>query len=192
MISITRAAALTLLGNNSLDTTSTYYITDVQVLLMPKSNNAFFERPLQASKHSLSFDYETYDIRTNRCFAYLQLGGVIRCTNGVWGLINDAGHIPKGITSVSNANNSGFKINFSITADRVIDFSTSIDETYSASNLCISCGASVGFAHAIILLHKTLIVNNILQKSSLTHTEASIPSSNIWVKGTLLKIINIS
>ena len=72
---------------------------------------------------------------------YRVVAGAIRKTNGVWGLIDDAGHTPSGIVSVADRGND-LRIHYGFTAKKVVSLVVTADESYNI--LGYSFGASVG------------------------------------------------
>jgi len=87
---------------------------------------------------------------------YRQLGGVIRNTAGTWAFINDAGHVPLNLTSISQGSTS-IRVNYNKTYTKVVTFSVTPDETYA--EIGISAGASVGLGFADIYLYQNRTIN---------------------------------
>lgn len=72
---------------------------------------------------------------------YRVVAGAIRKTNGVWGLIDDTGHTPSGITTVADRG-SDLRIHYGFTAKKVVSLVVTADESYAV--LGYQFGASVG------------------------------------------------
>lgn len=83
---------------------------------------------------------------------YKPIAAAIRKTNGVWGLINDSGHTPSNVTSVSSTSTS-IKVNFGFTASKVGSLVVTADESYNI--LGYTFGASVALNAATIKIHNS-------------------------------------
>ena len=161
-----------------------YLMTDLGKLeIMAKSSNAFYEIPYRRSRYALDYDEELFDFDTKVITGIDNLAGVARCSNSVWSLLNDLGHKPYKLSHCSN----NLMIHYGKTYDKVVSASTVLDETYSGSQLNISCGASVGLSYITIYLHKN--VNGV--KSQMTLQEASINGSNLFIFVKMLKFIQL-
>ena len=78
-------------------------------------------------------------------------------------------------------------VHYGKTYDKVVSASTVLDETYSGSQLNITCGASVGLSYITIFMHKN--VNGV--KSQMTLQESSIVGSNLFIFVKLIKFIQL-
>lgn len=83
---------------------------------------------------------------------YKPIAAAIRKTNGVWGLINDSGHTPSNVTSVTSTSTS-IKVNFGFTASKVGSLVVTADESYNI--LGYTFGASVALNAATIKIHNS-------------------------------------
>jgi hypothetical protein len=165
-----------------------YCITDLgKMQIMAKTNNSFYRKPYVRTIFAMDFDEETFDFDTKRIMGIDNVSCVVRCTNGTWSILNDIGHTPENVASVSD----NLFIYFTKTYDKVIGFQTSLDETYAGSNYDITCGASTGLAFCVVLFYKTVIINGQLIKQFITLQELSIPNSNITYSGRFGKFIQL-
>jgi len=161
-----------------------YLMTDLGKLeIMAKSTNAFYEIPYRRSRFALDYDEELFDFDTKIITGIDNIAGVARCSNSVWSLLNDLGHKPYKLSHCSN----NLMVHYGKTYDKVVSASTVLDETYSASQLNVTCGASVGLSYITIYLHKN--VNGV--KSQMTLQESSINGSNLFIFVKMLKFIQL-
>jgi len=156
--------------------------------LISKTSSSFYEIPYRRTVYAMDFDHEFFNFDTKTITGVDDVACVARCTNGIWNLINDAGHKPYRITHCSN----NLMVYFEKVYDKVISVSTDIDETYSGSNLGVSCGASVGLSYVAVWFHKTILVNGAIQKTQMTLQEASITGANVFILGKMSKQIVLS
>ena len=169
---------------NQLTAGQVYLMTDLGKLeIMAKSTNAFYEIPYRRSRYALDYDEELFDFDTKIITGIDNLAGVARCSNSVWSLLNDLGHKPYKLSHCSN----NLMVHYGKTYDKVVSASTVLDETYSASQLNISCGASVGLSYITIYLHKN--IGGV--KSQMTLQESSINGSNLFIFVKMLKFIQL-
>lgn len=160
----------------------TYVITDMSKLqIMAASCSTFHTKPLY-SRFCYEYDELQFNFDTRIMTGIDNCEGIIRCNNG-WYLINEATHKPHKISQA----NGNVAVHFTKTYDFVIGGSATLDETYSASGLIITCGPSIGLSMMTIWLHKT--VNG--AKYQLTLAEASIPGSNIFINARMGKNIQL-
>ena len=87
---------------------------------------------------------------------YRMVAGAIRKKDGVWGLIDDEGHTPSGIASVTDRGND-LRISYGFTAKKVVSLVAVPDESYAV--LGYSFGASVGLDGATIKIMNHRQVN---------------------------------
>ena len=161
-----------------------YLMTDLGKLeIMAKSTNSFHEIPYRRSRYALDYDEELFDFDTKIITGIDNLAGVARCSNSVWSLLNDLGHKPYKLSHCSN----NLMVHYGKTYDKVVSASTVLDETYSASQLNVSCGASVGLSYITIYLHKN--IGGV--KSQMTLQESSINGSNLFIFVKMLKFIQL-
>lgn len=80
---------------------------------------------------------------------YRFVSGALRKTNGTWRIIDDEGHTPSGITSVTDKG-SYLRINYGFTAKKVSSLTVTPDESYN--RLGYSFGASVGLSGSSIYI----------------------------------------
>ena len=169
---------------NQLTPGQVYLMTDLGKLeIMAKSTNSFHEVPYRRSRYALDYDEELFDFDTKIITGIDNLAGVARCSNSVWSLLNDLGHKPYKLSHCSN----NLMVHYGKTYDKVVSASTVLDETYSASQFNVSCGASVGLSYITIYLHKN--INGV--KSQMTLQEASINGSNLFIFVKMLKFIQL-
>lgn len=184
METVTKVEGKNLLDNHLLVPGTIYEISNattqlIPIQLMAVAVDQFGEAPLIRTRIGCTFDRESYNIRTDKLTCTDHINCVVRCTAGVWRAISDSGHTSQHLDTIISAN-KGFTVKYTKTYHRVNGCSTSVDETYSKSDLCITCGASVGLSTSLVLVHKTIIVNGALKKEGLSNNEASITGSNIW------------
>ena len=169
---------------NQLIVGQVYLMTDLGKLeIMAKSTNSFHEVPYRRSRYALDYDEELFDFDNKIITGIDNVAGVARCTNSVWYLLNDAGHRPYKLSHCSN----NLMVHYGKTYDKVVSASTVLDETYSGSQLNITCGASVGLSYITIFMHKN--VNGV--KSQMTLQESSIVGSNLFIFVKLIKFIQL-
>ena len=169
---------------NQLTPGQVYLMTDLGKLeIMAKSTNSFHEVPYRRSRYALDYDEELFDFDTKIITGIDNLAGVARCSNSVWSLLNDLGHKPYKLSHCSN----NLMVHYGKTYDKVVSASTVLDETYSASQLNVTCGASVGLSYITIYLHKN--VGGV--KSQMTLQESSINGSNLFIFVKMLKFIQL-
>ena len=87
---------------------------------------------------------------------YRMVAGAIRKKGGEWALIDDEGHTPSGIASVTDRGND-LRISYGFTAKKVVSLVAVPDETYAV--LGYSFGASVGLDGATIKIMNHRQVN---------------------------------
>ena len=106
---------------------------------------------------------------------YRQIGCVLRKTGGAWSILDDSGHQPVGVTSVS-ADATKLTLTYAFTAAEVVAVSVTTDETWAAS---YHAGASVGLSSMDIYLKD-------LAGAAVNPT--TVPDSataNLWVLGLM-------
>ncbi len=178
----------TLKNSNLLMPNTVYIIQDIgKIQLVAKGVNSFYEKPYMRTIFGMDFDEETFDFDTRVLQVIDNVSCVCRCTNAGWSIINDVGHKPYKIALVS----SNLMVHYTKAYDKVIGFSTSLDETYSGSNLHITAGASAGLTKATILFYKTDGNNVPLQKQPATIQDLSIYGSNIFINGRMAKYLQL-
>ena len=84
--------------------------------------------------------------------SYRTVAGALRKSGGVWGIIDDEGHTPQGIVSVSDEG-THLKINYGFTAKTVGALVVTPDEAYNLQGY--SFGSSVGLASAKIFVSQS-------------------------------------
>lgn len=169
---------------NQLTPGQVYLMTDLGKLeIMAKSTNSFHEVPYRRSRYALDYDEELFDFDNKIIMGIDNVAGVARCSNSVWSLLNDAGHKPYKLSHCSN----NLMVHYGKTYDKVVSASTVLDETYSGSQLNITCGASVGLSYITIFMHKN--INGV--KSQMTLQESSIIGSNLFIFVKLIKFIQL-
>lgn len=169
---------------NQLTPGQVYLMTDLGKLeIMAKSTNSFHEVPYRRSRYALDYDEELFDFDNKIITGIDNVAGVARCSNSVWSLLNDAGHKPYKLSHCSN----NLMVHYGKTYDKVVSASTVLDETYSGSQLNITCGASVGLSYITIFMHKN--INGV--KSQMTLQESSIIGSNLFIFVKLIKFIQL-
>lgn len=85
---------------------------------------------------------------------YRFVSGALRKSGGVWSLINDAGHIPSGIASVTDGG-TYLQIHYGFTASKVVSLTVTPDESYTLAGYTF--GASVGLDQAAITIARNPI-----------------------------------
>lgn len=83
---------------------------------------------------------------------YRFIAGAIRKSGGTWSLINDSGHVPSNIVSVTDRG-TDLRIQYGFTASKVGSIVCAADETYTVQGY--SFGASVGLDGATIKIMNT-------------------------------------
>lgn len=84
--------------------------------------------------------------------SYRTVAGALRKSGGVWGIIDDKGHTPQGIESVTDEG-THLKINYGFTAKTVGALVVTPDEAYNLQGY--SFGSSVGLSSAKIFVAQT-------------------------------------
>lgn len=192
MIEISRIEAITLMRNNGLFTGQIYEIQDatsshIKIGLQAIDSNTFSVHPFLRTSLGHEFDSEKYLIAEDKLICTDSISCVVKCTNGVWNMITNPTHQPQHVQQVTSGDGQ-FTVNFTKTYTVVNSSSTSIDETYSESQLGVTCGASVGLNLTIVKLHKSVVDNGTFRKVKLSNAEASIPGSNIWFSAQCSKV----
>lgn len=100
----------------------------------------------------------------------LALAGTIRCTNGVYSVIDDAGHEPFGIASVQTYP-TYVKVTYTSPWTKVAAMQTTPDETYVANDVTVGASVGLGFT------------NLKFAKGGTTVSPASVcyTGSNVWL-----------
>lgn len=101
----------------------------------------------------------------------VQYGGAIRCVNGVWGTINDSGHMSEGITSVT-ATSTYVQVNH-VHVDKVGTAMYGWDNDYPLNGIYVT-GASGGLDYDRFSFLKN--------GSLLNPAYACQDWTNVWVK----------
>jgi hypothetical protein len=97
--------------------------------------------------------------------------GAIRCTNGTYSVIRDAGHTPRGITSVVTSSD---RVTVYYTPQPTVgSMQVTMDETYVVNGYTV--GASVGRDRAVLFLAKGGV--------KVAPARACLAYSNIWITG---------
>lgn len=173
----------TLKASGQLVSGMSYMITDLgKMEIMAKSVNDFFPIPVKRTPYAMEYDEELFDFDTKVITGIDNISCVARC-NGAWFLLNDGTHKPYKAAYCTN----NLMVWYGKTYDKVYSASTCLDDTYSGSNLDITCGASVSLQYIAIWVHKN--VNGV--KTQMTLAEASIPGSNIFINVRMGKIIQL-
>jgi len=81
--------------------------------------------------------------------AYRVVAGVLRNSGSGWAFLNDSGHRPTNITTVT-ANSTGITINYGFTGTKVAALLVTPDETFAQDGIVV--GASVGLSSSVIKL----------------------------------------
>lgn len=81
---------------------------------------------------------------------YRLISGVLRNSGSGWAWINDAGHVPTGVTPTVTADSTSIYINFGATASKVSSLQVTPDETLTSMG--VRAGVSVGTSSATIQL----------------------------------------
>ncbi len=84
------------------------------------------------------------------------ISGAIRKKGGTWGLIDDAGHTPTGISGVTDRGNY-LEVFYDFVAEQVSSLIVTADETYAVQGY--SFGASAGFSSAKVYAFKAPLGN---------------------------------
>ena len=102
------------------------------------------------------------------------LAGAIRNTGAGFALIDDAGHTPIGLTSVTQTSTS-ITVHYTDPIDQVGAVVIGSDETMADHH--VECGASVGLEYVVIRCFRD---GAILNPASMTWS-----GSNLWILGTV-------
>jgi hypothetical protein len=110
---------------------------------------------------------------------YMIAGVIRRVSPEPWYAINDNGHLPLGISSITE-DLEKITVNYNFTATKVNTFSATVDETFASEGY--SCGASVGLTHADIYMYQN--VDGTIKPVDPTAISSS--EGNIWIFGVFL------
>jgi hypothetical protein len=88
-------------------------------------------------------------IRGNPTQQHFSIGAIPRCTAGVFSLLNDAGHEPMNVTSVTQPDAFNIRINYVQTASKINSLVVGVDDALAPYG--VICGGDVGTAYANIL-----------------------------------------
>lgn len=190
-ISITWLAANSLKTQGLLVAGQSYILTDLEKIeLVATGPTSFSDIPLKRTTKGISYDEERFNFDTKILTGIDNIVCIARCNGGVWSLINDANH--KSYRASYCSNNLMIWYSKQNHYDKVIGGNTSLDESYAASNLMVTCGGSISFNYAAIWFYKTVIVNGVIQKVQMTLQEASVPGSNVFFIGKMSKDIQMT
>lgn len=184
----TYAQIATMKSMSQLTPNVVYQITDLgKIELVAKTTNTFFYIPYKRSIYALDYDEELFNFDTKLLIGIDNISCIVRCINSNWYVLNDAGHIPYKVGTLTD----NLVINFTKTYDRVMGFQASIDETYAQQNGDITVGAGVGYSSATLHFLKTVIINGQLVRQYMTKQELSITWSNVFVNARMAKFIQL-
>lgn len=85
---------------------------------------------------------------TNQSVEYLEFAGTVRNVNGVWGPLDDSGHEPDDILSVTNVTSTSIRVNHPLCA-QVVSVIVGADNEY-AQDFGAQFGPSAGFGFFVI------------------------------------------
>ncbi|MFI6639941.1 hypothetical protein [Streptomyces sp. NPDC050504] len=108
---------------------------------------------------------------------YRMIGGALRNTGTGWGLINDAGHQPTGITAVLTRPDH-IEIQHPVSAVKVSSFQVTPDETYAQQGLRV--GISAGLA-----LSRVYLYSGPPGLPPVDPSTVAAASGNLWLTGFL-------
>ena len=119
-------------------------------------------------------------IRGDGTKSYRLVSCVLRRVSGtVWEYLDDSGHSPTGVTSVS-ITSTYVQVNYSFTATKVSSWQNTVDEAFAAAGAGgVRCGASVGTTYARIYFY---------MGTSATPVDPgalSTAGANVWVTGIM-------
>lgn len=100
---------------------------------------------------------------------------VIRNSGNGWGILNDIGHLPIGVSSLVQLPDR-VEVIFDFVAKKVHSFAVVPDETYAALDQYVA-GASVGFDKAVIFFARPTV------NSKVNPANIANPSGNFFVAG---------
>jgi hypothetical protein len=184
----TYAQIATMKSMSQLTPNVVYQITDLgKIEIVAKTTNTFFYIPYKRSIYALDYDEELFNFDTKLLIGIDNISCIVRCINSNWYVLNDAGHIPYKVGTLTD----NLVINFTKTYDRVMGFQASIDETYAQQNGDITVGAGVGYSSATLHFLKTVIINGQLVRQYMTKQELSITWSNVFVNARMAKFIQL-
>lgn len=106
----------------------------------------------------------------------VMIAGAVRKKNGVWSVIDDAGHTPVNLASVVDKG-THLAVGFGFTAEEVISLTVTPDEAYAMQGFTF--GASVGFYEARVYIHQ----EGQPIGSHVRPEDMPEGNSNIWVLG---------
>lgn len=105
-----------------------------------------------------------------------QIGACLRRTGLTsWVCLDDSGHTSVGVESVEIVGKSRVRVRYDFTADKVVTFSCTPDEVFTAAG--VRCGASVGLSYADIYFYMGA------SKVPVDPGLLSAAGANVWVSG---------
>lgn len=112
----------------------------------------------------------------------VHVGATIRRVSTTeWAYIDDTGHTPVGFTSISIVNSNRVRVFYDFTADKVVTFQATVDESFAAAGSGgVRCGASAGLTYTDIYFY---------MGASDTPVDPGLLSTagaNVWLSGTFL------
>lgn len=176
----------TMKASSTLVPNVVYQITDLgKMELLAKITNTFYYIPYRRTMFAMDYDEELFNFDSKLLIGIDNISCIVRCANSTWFVLNDAGHIPYKVGSLTD----NLVVNFTKTYDKVMTFHANIDETYALQNGDITVGAGVGYSSATLYFYKTVIQNNQLVRQPMTKQELSITWSNVFISARMAKFI---
>lgn len=99
----------------------------------------------------------------------MYLSAVIRCTAGTWAALNDAGHTPYGVTSVTSS--STWVRVYHAPIGHVSSTQVTTDEAYVQDDVTVGASVALGYVQLHFAQHGAAVNPSTL----------CIPGSNVWV-----------
>lgn len=101
-----------------------------------------------------------------------------RVSGTVWEALNDSGHAPTGVQSVTIEGANRVRITYDFTASKVVTLMATLDEAFAASTALVRCGASVGLTFADIYFYTSAGGATPVDPGTL-----STANANVWIYG---------
>lgn len=110
------------------------------------------------------------------------VGGTLRRVSSTsWEVLNDAGHAPVGIASVSIVGGDRLRVTYNFTASKVVTFSVTPDDAFAGIANVLKMGPSVGLSYTDIYLYLGATTTTPVDPGAL-----STPGANLWISGIFL------
>ena len=101
-----------------------YQITDLgKMELLAKTTNTFYYIPYRRTMFAMDYDEELFNFDSKLLIGIDNISCIVRCANSTWFVLNDGGHIPYKVGTLTD----NLVVNFTKTYDKVMTFHANID-----------------------------------------------------------------